>query len=77
MSTILRNVYLGNLNKQLVSKFEEEYFEDIYGNTFREMNKAILNPILRQEALIISSLMKILRYPNIPTDEFFVLLATI
>jgi hypothetical protein len=74
---VLRSVYLGGLNPTLVNKFEEEYFSDCYGNGFRNINKAIISPMLRQEALIISSFSKILRYPQIPVDEFFNLLAAI
>ena len=31
ISNILRNVYMKGVNKDLVQKFEIEYFSDIYG----------------------------------------------
>lgn len=77
IESILRKVYLNDTNEDLIQKFQFEYFSDIYGNSFKEMSRTVLEPILRHEALLMDSLAKVLRYPSIKIDDFFHILATI
>lgn len=36
---ILRKIFLQNVNEDLVENFEIDYFSDIYGQKFKEINK--------------------------------------
>jgi hypothetical protein len=40
-------VYLSNTNSELIDKFQIEYFSDIYGNSFKELSRTTLHPILK------------------------------
>jgi hypothetical protein len=44
---VLRKMYLAETNEALVKKFEIEYFYNIYGNSFRKINKITLEPLLQ------------------------------
>ncbi len=43
----LRKMYLAETNEKLVKKFEIEYFYNVYGNSFRKINKITLEPLLQ------------------------------
>ena len=38
----LRKMYLSETNEDLVRKLEVEYFSDVYGNSFKQINKVTL-----------------------------------
>ena len=38
----LRKMYLAETNEELVKKFEIEYFYNLYGNSFKKINKITL-----------------------------------
>lgn len=67
----LRRLFLSETNEELIKKFEVEYFSDLYGYSFRHINKMTLEPLLRFEATLTYSLRNILRYPQINNTEFF------
>lgn len=74
---ILREMYLTGTNESLINKFEVEYFSDIYGYSFKEINKLSLEPLLRYEATLTYCLRNICRYPQIDNTEFFEMLTHI
>lgn len=34
-------------NPKLIEKFEAEYFENIYGRAFKEINKVTIEPLIK------------------------------
>lgn len=67
----LRKMYLSATNEDLVRKLEVEYFSDVYGNSFKQINKVTLEPLLKAEASLTHIFWNILSYPEIDTDDFF------
>ena len=63
----LRKLFLSNTNEDLIKKFECEYFSDLYGYSFKRINKITLQPLLKFEATLTYSLRNIMRYPQINT----------
>jgi hypothetical protein len=59
----LRKMYLSETNEDLVRKLEVEYFSDVYGNSFKQINKVTLEPLLKVEASLTHLLWNILSYP--------------
>lgn len=47
IDVITRKVFLSNTNEELIQKFQIEYFSNIYGNSFKEMSRVTIEPILR------------------------------
>ncbi len=43
----LRKTYLSETNEALIKKLEVEYFSDVYGNSFKRINKVTLEPLLK------------------------------
>lgn len=43
----MRKMYLSETNEDLIKKLEVEYFSDVYGNSFKQINKITLEPLLR------------------------------
>jgi hypothetical protein len=70
----VRKMYLAETNEFLVKKFEIEYFADVYGNSFRQINKITLEPLLKFEASLTYALWNLLRYEQIDSHDFFHLL---
>lgn len=70
-------MFLHETNENLINKFEIEYFSDIYGQSFKEINKVTIEPLLRFEALLTYNLKNIMRYPQIPSLSFFEIFAAI
>ena len=68
---IIRKMFLHETNEHLINKFEIEYFADIYGQSFKEINKVTIEPLLRFEALLTYNLKNIMRYPQMPSLSFF------
>lgn len=64
-SGVLRKLFASGVNRDLIKKFETEYFSEIYGQSFKRINKMTMEPLLRLEATITHSLRTILRYPQI------------
>ena len=73
----VRKMYLSETNEFLVKKFELEYFIDVYGNSFRQINKITLEPILKFEASLTYTLWNLLRYEQVDSHNFFHLLTHI
>lgn len=73
----LRKMYLSETNEALIKKLEVEYFSDVYGNSFKRINKVTLEPLLKFEASLTYSLWNILSYPQIEEDDFFHLITHI
>lgn len=73
----LRKLFLAGTNEDLIKKFETEYFSDVYGHSYKRINKLTLEPLLRCEATLTYSLRNILRYPQIDMTEFFEMLTHI
>ena len=73
----MRRTFLGDTNEEQIKKFEIEYFADIYGRAFREINKVTIQPLLKFEATITYCLRNLLRYPSSSEMEFFTILSTI
>ncbi len=61
----------------MINKFEVEYFSDIYGQSFKEINKVTIEPLLRFEALLTYNLKNIMRYPQMSTHNFFEIFSAI
>lgn len=70
-SGTLRRLFLSGTNEDLIKKFEIEYFSDLYGYSYKYINKMTLEPLLKLEATLTYSLRNIMRYPQIDTTEFF------
>jgi hypothetical protein len=68
---VIRKMFLHETNEHLINKFEIEYFSDIYGQSFKEINKVTIEPLLRFEALLTYNFKNIMRYPQIPSLSFF------
>lgn len=64
-------MFLRETNELLINKFEIEYFSDIYGQSFKEINKVTIEPLLRVEALLTYNLRNIMRYPQMSNRDFF------
>lgn len=73
----LRKVFLAGTNEELIKKFEVEYFSDVYGYSFKRINKLTLQPLLRVEASLTYTLRNVMRYPQIKTTQFFEILTNI
>lgn len=58
-------MYLSETNEDLIRKLEVEYFSDVYGNTFKQINKVSLGPLLKVEASLTYTLWNILSYSQI------------
>jgi len=43
----LRKLFLSDTNEDLIKKFEIEYFSDLYGYSFKHINKMTLEPLLK------------------------------
>jgi hypothetical protein len=61
----VRKMYLSGTDKNLIDKFEAEYFGDIYGSAFKEVNKFTIEPLIRLEANISNAIKKLMKYPQI------------
>jgi len=72
---IIRKTYMQGTNPKLIEKFEAEYFENIYGRAFKEINKVTIEPLIKLEAKVIYGLKNICRYPQMGYDQFFKILA--
>lgn len=70
-------MYLEDTNKNLIDKFEAEYFSDIFGPSFKETNKITIEPLIRLEATLTYAIKKLMRYPQISSLEFFKILSEI
>lgn len=46
-SGVLRKLFISGINEELVSKFETEYFSEIFGYSFKHINKITLEPLLK------------------------------
>lgn len=55
-------------NPKLIEKFEAEYFENIYGKAFKEINKVTIEPLIKLEAKVIYGLKNICRYPHLANN---------
>jgi hypothetical protein len=73
----IRKTYLQGTNPKLIEKFEAEYFGNIYGKAFKEINKVTIEPLIKLESTVIYALKNICRYPYMNTNEFFKILSTI
>ncbi len=43
----IRKTYMQETNPDLIEKFEAEYFENIYGKAFKEINKVTIEPLIK------------------------------
>lgn len=68
---VIRKMFLRETNELLINKFEIQYFSDIYGQSFKEINKVTIEPLLRVEALLTYNLRNIMRYPQMSNRDFF------
>ena len=68
---------MSDTNEELVKKYQVEYFSDMYGKKFKEINRLTLKPLLKVEATLTYTLRNILRYPQIGTLEFLEMLTHI
>ena len=73
----LRKTYLQGTHPQLVEKFEAEYFADLYGKAFKEINKVTIEPLIKLESKVVYALKNICRYPHMKMVEFFRILTKI
>lgn len=60
----MRRTFLGDANEDQVKKFEIEYFSEVYGKSFREINKVTLQPLIKFEATLTYCLRNLLRIPS-------------
>lgn len=40
-------MFLDGTNEVLINKFETEYFSNLYGSSYRQINKITLEPLLK------------------------------
>ncbi len=73
----IRRTYLQGTHPKLIQKFEAEYFGNIYGKAFKEINKVTIEPLIKLESTMIYALKNICRFPHISTYEFFRILAKV
>jgi hypothetical protein len=73
----IRRTYLQGTHPKLIQKFEAEYFGNIYGKAFKEINKVTIEPLIKLESTMIYALKNICRFPHISTLEFFRILAKV
>ncbi len=62
---VVRQMYLEDTNKSFIDKFEAEYFSDIFGPTFKEINKVTIEPLIHLESTLTYALKKLARSPQI------------
>lgn len=74
---IVRQMYLEDTNKTFIDKFEAEYFSDIFGPSFKEINKVTIEPLIHLESTLTYALKKLARSPQINHLEFFKILGEI
>ena len=72
--SIVRQMYLEDTNQPFIDKFEAEYFADIFGASFKEINKVTIEPLIRLESTLTYALKKLARSPHINHLEFFKIL---
>lgn len=77
ITPIVRKIMLSNISQEFIKKFQIEYFSSVYGNSFRQINRTTLDPLLRHEAFILYNFHRTLRYPPPQIDIFWNILATI
>ena len=75
--SIVRQMYLEDTNQPFIDKFEAEYFADIFGPSFKEINKVTIEPLIRLESTLTYALKKLARSPHINHLEFFKILGEI
>lgn len=44
---VLRKLFTSDVNRDLIKKFEAEYFSEIYGHSYKRINKMTMEPLLR------------------------------
>ena len=64
-------MYLSETNEDLIKKLEIQYFSDVYGHTFKQINKVRLEPLLKVQASLTYTLWNVLSYPQISYTDFF------
>lgn len=74
---VMRKVLVADINEQLISKLQVEFFSNLYGESFKRINKITLAPLLRLEAGLTYTLRNIFRYPQINSREFFTMLTSL
>ena len=67
----LKKMYLSDSNEDLIKKLEIEYFSDVYGHAFKQINKVSLDTLLNVEASLTYTLWNILSYSQISHTDFF------
>jgi hypothetical protein len=61
--SIVRQMYLEDTNQSFIDKFEAEYFADIFGSSFKEINKVTIEPLIHLESTLTYALKKLARSP--------------
>lgn len=64
INPIIKNIMLSNISEEFVNRFQIEYFSNVLGNSFREINSSTLGPLLHHESLMLHGMNKVLRYPS-------------
>lgn len=70
-------MYLEDTNQSFIDKFEAEYFADIFGASFKEINKVTIEPLIHLQSTLTYALKKLARSPHINHLEFFKILGEI